>query len=269
MVELKQVTAVRGLSWIAQAFRLLRTRPLMWLALNTLLLFLALAFTLVGSLIPLLGSFTPLVIALLTPVFMAGQMLACRDAERGGQIQFAHLFRGFKQDTSALITVGGVYLVGQLVIAGVMFFLAGSEFRGMIAGETDAAMPVSTSTDRLMFALLVSCVLFVPLLMAIWFAPPLIVMDGLPAVAAMRTSMRACLLNLIPMLVNGLGLIAVLVATGFVLRFALSVLPPGFNFLRNAAAIAAFVTWITLVVISVYAAYRELFARTAVAQTQA
>ena len=46
----------------------------------------------------------------------------------------------------------------------------------------------TVSTDRLSFALLVGAALFTPLAMAVWFAPPLVALGGVPAFAAMQAS---------------------------------------------------------------------------------
>ncbi len=255
-MEPRRVAASRGWFWIVEAFRLFRHRPLVWLALNALLLF-------IGSvlmLVPLIGA---LVFALLTPVFMAGLMLGCRDVENGARLELVQLFQGFRHNATQLVTVGGVYLAGQVVVAGVMLFVGGEELKsvatGVMQGGADS-QAATVSTDRLSFALLVGAALFTPLAMAVWFAPPLVALGGVPAFAAMQASIRGCLRNLFPMLVYGGGLVAVLLAFLFVLRAVLSVLPPQLGFVRGTVAIAAFVVWVTLALISVYTSYRDVFA---------
>ena len=64
-----------------------------------------------------------------------------------------------------------------------------------------------------LLVLLVCALLVVPLLMAFWFAPALIVLRGDEPVAAMTTSFRACLRNMSPFLVYGvLGLVFAVIA---------------------------------------------------------
>jgi hypothetical protein len=264
-MEPGRVAAGRGWTWIVQAYRLFRRAPLTWLVLNTLLL-------LIGSALMLFPLVGPLVFALLTPVFMAGLMLGCRGLERGGPLEIGHLFRGFRQSGAQLVTVGGVYLVGQVLVAGVMLSLGGEQLESALqsamqgAGEHAEPTPVP---DRLPLALLAGCALFVPLAMAVWFAPPLVVLDGLPAFAAMKASLRGCLRNLLPMVVYGAGLVGLLTAALLVLRAVLVVVPPGIGFVRSMTAVAAFLAWVTLTLISVYTSYRDLFAPAEPAQTQA
>jgi uncharacterized membrane protein len=53
----------------------------------------------------------------------------------------------------------------------------------------------------------------IPLLMAFWFAPALIVLRGDEPLAAMTTSFRACLRNVPPFLIYGLlGLVFMILA---------------------------------------------------------
>ena len=239
-----------------EAFQIFRRRPLAWLMLHALLLFIGSAM----MLIPLIG---PLIFALLTPVFMAGLMLGCRSVEDGGRVELAHLFQGFRHNATQLVTVGGVYLAGQVVVAGVMLYLGGDELRSVASGviQDGADVPaLSTSTDRLSFALLIGAALFTPLAMAVWFAPPLVALDGMPAFAAMRLSIRACLGNLLPMLVYAGGLTGLLMLDLLAVRLILSVLPAGIGFLRGFTAVAAFMLWVTLTMLSVYTSYRDLFA---------
>lgn len=247
------------------AFRIFRRRPLVWLMLHTLLLFIGSAM----MLIPVIG---PLVFALLTPVFMAGLMVGCRSVENGGRVELGHLFQGFRHNATQLVTVGGVYLAGQVVVAGVMLYLGGDELRSVASGvmQDGADVPaVSTSTDRLSFALLIGAALFTPLAMAVWFAPPLVALDGMPALGAMRMSIRACLGNLLPMLVYAGGLTALLMIDLLAVRLVLSVLPAGIGFLRGFTAVAGFMLWVTLTVLSVYTSYRDLLAPVAQDETSA
>ena len=254
-MEPKRVGASRGWSWIVEGFRIFRRRPLVWLMLNTLLLFIGSALMLV----PLIG---PLVFALLTPVFMAGLMFGCREMEAGGRVEITHLVLGFKHHGTQLVTVGGVYLAGQVLVAGVMLYVGGDDLRSVARGVIQGgAKTLPASTDKLSFALLVGAALFTPLAMAVWFAPPLVALDGVPAVAAMKASIRACLANLLPLLVYGAGLTGLLVAALLTVRVALSVLPASIEFLRGLTAVAGFMLWVTLTLISVYPSYRDIFVR--------
>ena len=68
--------------------------------------------------IPKLG---PLLFNLLFPVFFAGLMLGCRALEQGKKLDIGYLFAGFRENASSLVTVGGIYLVGMLIVLAVIF----------------------------------------------------------------------------------------------------------------------------------------------------
>jgi uncharacterized membrane protein len=90
-------------------------------------------------------------------------------------------------------------------------------------------------------AVLVGSALLVPLAMALWFAPALVMLDGVPAVRALNASMQGCLINLVPFLLYGT------IMFGLLLLAALPYL-------------VGLVLWIPLVAISGYMSYRDVFA---------
>jgi uncharacterized membrane protein len=92
----------------------------------------------------------------------------------------------------------------------------------------------------MLLALLVGMLLAMPLYMAIWFAPALVVFHDMAPVAAMRSSFRGCLHNLVPFLLYGVIL--------FVLAIVASI-PVGLGWLVLAPVIWG----------SLYASYRDVF----------
>ena len=88
--------------------------------------------------------------------------------------------------------------------------------------------------------MLLGLLLGVPLMMAYWFAPALVVLRSDEPFAAMKASFVACLVNILPMLVYSLlGLVFAIVAT----------IPLGLGWFVLAPVFAA----------SVYASYKDIF----------
>jgi uncharacterized membrane protein len=231
----RRVATGRGWRWIADAYGLFRRNPLIWIALNLVLLLIALAL---GQ-IPVLGSY---LIYLLTPAFLAGLMFAARDAERGGEIEIAHLFRGFTDIASQLVTLGGVYLVGNVVVAGVAITLGGAELQEVLRAAAEGGTPVEPQVaNKAVFAVLVAAALFVPLAMALWFAPALVMLDRVAAPKAMLLSMQACVANVLPFLLYGLVMSVLL-------------------FLALLPAALGLVLWVPIAMLSTYTGYRDVFA---------
>lgn len=231
---IRRVSFAHGWRWITQAFVLFRRSALIWIVLTMVLLLLGLGV----SMLPLLGTY---VLYLLTPVLLAGLMSAARDAEDGQEIEIAHLFRGFRENASQLVTVGGVYLIGNVVIAGVALSLGGAELREVITA-TAAGRPEdvdAAAANKASVAVLIAAALFVPLAMAMWFAPALVMLDKLPAWRAMALSVQACLTNILPFLLYGLVMSALLlIALALVVGIAL---------------------WLPLAILTAYTSYRDIF----------
>ena len=103
------VAAGHGWSWIAQGWDLFKRQPGLWIGIS-LALFVIL---LVLAFIPLLG---PLANALLWPVLSAGLLLGCRALAEGGNLEFGHLFAGFRERFGTLIAVGAISFAVSLAI---------------------------------------------------------------------------------------------------------------------------------------------------------
>src|SRR3989304_9884738 len=131
--EGRSVAAGRGWDWIVEAFALFRKQPGIWILTAVVLGVLAMAI----SMIPLLGS---LANALLFPIFGAGLMLGCKALDQDGTLELAHLFAGFKRNTSNLVLVGVFNLVGWGVIAlAGIAVVGGGVFMAVMRGGTPGA----------------------------------------------------------------------------------------------------------------------------------
>jgi len=202
----RTVAAGRGWSWIAQGWDLFKRQPGLWIGITITLFVILFAL----GLIPLLG---PLANAVLWPVLSAGLLLGCRALAEGGSLEFGHLFAGFRERFGTLIAVGAIsfaisFAIGMLVavVMGIGIF---TMFGG---GPGPGASPEALMT--VMLAVLVMFALLLPLMMALWFAPALVVFHDRGPVEAMQESFAGCLKNVVPFLVYGLiGLVFAILAS--------------------------------------------------------
>ena len=177
-----------GVKWIGDGWPLFTKAPLMWI----LSLIIMVVIAVILGFIPILGQ---IVFQLVTPVFYAGLVVACRSLERGGDFELEQLFAGFKTQFVNLVVVGVIFLVGQLLLLLVFLFFVGFGVLGaMLAGNIDNMVAaLAGSLVAFLLGALVVLGLLVPLLAAFWFAPALVIMHGVAPVEAMKASFGACL----------------------------------------------------------------------------
>ena len=227
----RAVEAGRGWTWIADGFGLFKKAPGMWIAL-VIVLFVILV---VLAFIPLLGAVATF---LLMPLFLGGLMLGCRALQGGGELELGHLFAGFKEHTGNLIVLGALSIAGWIIVMLPVIAIVGAgAIFGMMRGDAAGAAAMGGS---FVLAWLVAMALSIPIYMALWFAPALVVLRGLAPVAAVKESFFGCLKNVVPFLIYGI----VLLVLGIV------------------AAIPLGLGWLVLgpvAVASIYVAYRDIY----------
>src|SRR5690349_4003402 len=208
--RMRKLPAASGWQWVARSLVIFALDPLRWIALNLVVLLIASLL----SMIPLVGA---LLFALLTPVFVGGLTLGCRAVAAGRPLLPAYLFAGFRSNAATLVSIGGVYVVGQIAIFGLLTTVGGPDLQALLQAmmsDRPSAFP-QTIGDRVLVSVLLAAALFVPLAMAVWFAPVLAVLDVMPAGQAMKASLRACLRNLPAMSVYGVVMTALLLVLLF------------------------------------------------------
>lgn len=243
-MQVQLVAAGRGWRWIADGFALFLRGPATWMALT----FLLGALWILSMIIPLLG---PLLFNLFSPALFAGLMIGCRALETGGQLRVGHLFAGFRDRLAPLVTVGGVYLVGTILVVGIVLVMVGGSPLPAVLSKPGADIEaLRTALRSMAFALTVGAAVYLPLIMLVWFAPLLVVFDGMAPVPAMKLSFAACLRNTLPFTVYGLAILAL----WFVLSLPAAMGPAG-----ALLVIALLVASIPVLVCSVYLSYKDVF----------
>jgi len=244
----RRLPAGRGWRWIAEAFALFRKQPGMWIL---TVVALGVLFLAVGM-IPIVGSYAS---ALLFPILGGGLMLGCNDLNRGGPFDFEHLFAGCTQKTGDLVMVGAFNLFGWVVITfAVDFAIGGGVFKSVAPGAIEGASP---SLASLQIAMLLATGLSLPLCLATWFAPALIVLEGVSATDALKASIVACLRNWLPFLVYSAVLfVPCLVVAVPVSLASLDLVPV---LIATLLAGLVYLVLMPVLIASVYTAHRDIF----------
>jgi hypothetical protein len=181
--------AQRGVFWLRRAYAMFRAAPLPWL------LLLATYYALVALAElgpwPAIGK---LAASMLKPVFAVGFLAAAWSQERGGTPRFTDLFRGFRSNLRALIPLGLVFVCGMSVA----FTATAAVDGGLLLGILSGVQPPSDellNSDRVQLAMLFGMLCALPTLLALWFAPALVVFNDAGAMSALVTSLRASVAN--------------------------------------------------------------------------
>jgi hypothetical protein len=246
------VPAIRGPSWLAQGWRLFRVAPLAWLLLVFAYWFL---MTLV-SVLPLIGVVAA---SVLVPPFAVGFMAASRAAQRGAPVALGLLFDGFQRRADVQLTLGGIYLLSlALLLATSAIADGGALARWMLAG--DMPEPEVIGSGAFLLAILVAAALYVPVMLAFWFAPVLAAWHGIGAVKALFFSLFACLMNWRAFLAYGVAAVLLTLVPPFVVLSVAGLLVHG----AGRASVVSLVFPLVIFLLptlfaSFYASYRDVF----------
>lgn len=223
--EGRRVPTGNGYQWLLRGWQMFRSAPGTWVGISVALI----AIMMVIGMIPVVN----LAVNLVGPVFIGGIIIGCRAIEEGEGLRFAHLFAGFSTRLGGLLLVGLLYLLAVLGAAAIFgIIVAVGAFAGAGASEPTLAV--------IIVAVLVLMVVFVPLAMAVWLAPPLVVFHDFSAFQALKASFFAALRNSLPFLVYGLCVLLAAIV----------------------ACLPLFLGWLVLVPVlyaSMYAFYRDVF----------
>jgi uncharacterized membrane protein YidH (DUF202 family) len=240
-MDIEKAPPSHGLKWLLQGFVLLRRNFFVWLLFVVMLW----GMVFIAARIPFAG----ILLALFTPVFLGGLMLGCRALEKGERLEIAHFFAGFRNSTVKLITIGAFYLIGNVAIAMLMYAIGGQAIQQIVSGQAQNVDPaiLMQAIGPALVALLAGMALSVPLTMAMWFAPLLVVFRNERPALALRYSFIACVRNTLAFLVYGLVILVPLVV--LMAPFDLA------NMERNPGL------WVValLVLPSIYTSYRDVF----------
>jgi uncharacterized membrane protein len=199
-----------------------------------------------------LGVFGLILFNLIAPVFIAGFMIGCRTLETGEELEIKHLFAGFQQHAPQLITIGGLYMAGFIIIIGIMS--TGIDENTMQAIQSGKELTPEEAEALLkggfLFSWLAGFFLLIPLIMAYWFAPPLAAFHGVSGWVAMKESFKACLRNIAPFFLYSLVLMVVLGIASIPMK----------NPATAILTLMALFVMIPTMMASLYASYKDVFA---------
>ena len=234
-LEVVSVSAGNGVNWVVDGFSFFGKDWLAWVGLAIVMLLL----TFIASAIPFINLLVPVI----TPILVGGLMMACKQQEEGGKISISVAFSGFSHKTGQLAIIGLAYLISNIaiimVIVVLMFFIVGGA-ADISQLETMEPEVVVRNLVNVFLAMLIGLALYLPVVMALWFAPAIVVFNDVSAVDAMKDSLKGCLLNVLPFLLYGVVVLLLMIL----------------------ATLPLFLGWFILLPVltaSVYLSYRDIY----------
>jgi uncharacterized membrane protein len=259
------VPAGHGWSWIKDAYALFRSKPGTWML--AILLMYGISF--VVGLVPVLGSLVGFVLG---PIFIGGLMIGARVLDQDGRARAGMVFDAFSSHGTQLALVGLLYLLGFILVvfaAGLVAMGAGvlsSAGLEALSSNDPEVLASAMAPTALLLLMLIAMALIIPLVMAYWFAPALVVLEDMGAVDAMKTSFQGCWRNVVPFLVYGLALMGVIMLFAILMTVvvggAAAALGSAGSVIGVLAAIAMvplMLAYAVVIVVSQYTGYRDIF----------
>jgi hypothetical protein len=250
-VQARIVGAASGARWLAEGSRIFRAAPLGWISA-------VLGYWLLMSAVSVLPWLGVAIAALLVPAFSVGFLALARAAASKAPLQPAMLFEGFRHEPRAQLALGAVYFIClAALLAATTLADDGALATWMITGRRPADDVLQS--DGFLAALGFAGVLYFPVMLAFWFAPPLVSWHGIGAAKALFFSFAASLMNWRAFLAYGLiaGAVSLLLPLVALLAAGLAAgegMP--------SAALLVFPVLIVLLPVffaSFYASYRDVF----------
>lgn len=249
--------ARQGMVWLTAAFAMFRKQRLAWVVL-------VLAYFFVLILVRALPAVGPYLMTMIKPVFAVGLLAAAWTQERGGRPALAQLFSGFRTNLVALLAIGLFFVTGIALAVLASSLVDGGKLLELTnpgTAMTQEELAARFEDPDLQLGMLFSLLLSIPVVIATWWAPALVVFQDAGAGAALAASLRAALANWRPLAYYALGVFFYggVVPGLLMLLLGLVVPPPVGQMLIIALLLPYSLFFAATLHVSDYVSYRDVF----------
>lgn len=207
--EPKKISVGDAMSWFGQGKDLLSGNWGLVLGCLIVIMLLNMAVQFVPFIGWLAGMF-------LMTLLYAGLVKIFHRLDQEGEAEFADLFAGFSENTGSLVILAliqmALYFVVIVAFGAMMFFIAGLD-AGAISAMESGTMPAFAGAGMAV-AVVAMFLVFVALGMLFYFSIPLVFLGNMGPGDALAASIKACLKNLLPLILYGIvAMLLVMVAS--------------------------------------------------------
>ena len=250
-MQARIVGAARGVRWLAEGWRLFRAAPLGWLAA-------VFGYWLMMSLVSLLPFIGAAAAAVLVPAFSVGFMALARAAGRRAPLELSLLFDGFRHELRAQLTLGVLYLLCLALLLGASALADdGALAQWLLTGRRPDIEVLES--NAFFGALAAMAALYVPVMLAFWFAPPLAAWHSTGAAKALFFSFAASMMNWRAFLGYGAVSAVVTLVIPFVVLSLLALFAQGGRVPAATFVLPLMILLLPTLFASFYASYRDIF----------
>jgi hypothetical protein len=250
-MQARIVGAARGVRWLAEGWRLFRAAPLGWLAA-------VFGYWLVMSVVSLLPVIGAAAAAVLVPAFSVGFMALARAAGRRAPLELSLLFDGFRHELRAQLTLGVLYLLCLALLLGASALADdGALAQWLLTGRRPDIEVLESSA--FFGALAAMAALYMPVMLAFWFAPPLAAWHSTGAAKALFFSFAASMMNWRAFLGYGAVTAVVTLVIPFVVLSLLALFAEGSRVPAATFVLPLMILLLPTLFASFYASYRDIF----------
>ena len=217
-MQYKKVSSAESIEWIKGGWEVFKKEP----GILIVMFLIFFGISIVAAFIPFIGS---LAITLLSPAIGGGFMYAARELDQGRNIEIGDMFKVFKQEgmLNQFLIMGAILLgVTILTYAVVIVFAMG----GAMAASTSHGDPGPLFFIMLFFVMLLALSLQLVIMMLLFYGIPLVMLENMKPVEAMKSSFMACLKNIWPLTLFSLILLIPFIIAVIPLGLGLIVLMP-------------------------------------------
>ncbi|MFV2060846.1 MAG: BPSS1780 family membrane protein [Gammaproteobacteria bacterium] len=253
-----------GAIWVIDGFRNFMISPFTW----SLVVFLYLAMLGTLSMLP----FVSIISSIIAPIFLAGLMLCARENKEQQTFQVKQLFQGFSLNGGKLAGLGALNLGVMIVLFMIIGIIAVVILLGNIGSVENFITMLENNSfsqnDALQFILviLIATLFIIPITMAFWFAPALVIFHDVDIFASLKLSFMGCLKNVMPYLIYSLVYLLVYVIAAIPIFILISFIGdtgiesnPLILLLMILVGTAELFILASLFFTSVYASYEDIF----------
>jgi hypothetical protein len=253
----------RGFEWLALSYRMFRAASIRWLSM-VMLYWIVLILC---RALPFIGGLAPFIVK---PLFSVGFLAGAWRQERGEAPKPADLFQGFRANLWALLPLGIFLVVGSGLAVAATALVDHGRLLDLLFDPPPPDLDSEAATKRVSdvlsdpqvrLGMIFAALCTIPTILAMWWAPALVVFQDAGLITALRVSFKAALANWRAILRYCVSVFFFLSILPSLVILVVSVIVPEslFPYVATAIFVPYGLCLLAILQISDYISYRDVF----------